>query len=398
MRVRVPDPLKTPLLLALLLGLHFGWTDRAEGLRLPLLRLVAAPTPASDDWAITPVPGWLDGAMEAARTRARGGVESNRGRLLSVLDLEHERGWLIVGGGAECGVAPGAWVIVADGCIGGVDRVTTHLARVRLLTALDVQFPIERDPHAAGSALPGRVERLFGFLRGDGDGAEVATAHRPREFRRGDVLCTLADGADDRAWPVGEITREGPRPRVRLLARPDRVPAVFVCGVLAEPQPIFEEHPLEVALSTSGRLRGVLVKGAALGRVLPGCGVHAGGRYLGRVLRLALGTAHVVRASDPGSSVEVVLIGRGGISVPARLEGRGAGVLSVTDVRGRLPPGPILAVTAGGQELVPAGLLVAEGTVHNGVLDGASTPWPREVRVSVFRWANERRRLRERSR
>ena len=84
--------------------------------------------------------------------------------------------------------------------------------------------------------------------------------------------------------------------------------------------------------------------------------------------------------------------------MPARLEGRGAGVLSVTDVRGTLPPGPILAVTAGGQELVPAGLLVAEGTVRNGVLAGACTRWPRKVRVSVFRWANERRRLRERSR
>ena len=96
MRVRVPDPLKTPLLLVLLLGLHFGWRDRAESARLPLLRLVAAPTPAPDDAAIPPVPGWFDSALADARTGARRGSDGDAGQLLPVLDLEHERGWLIV--------------------------------------------------------------------------------------------------------------------------------------------------------------------------------------------------------------------------------------------------------------------------------------------------------------
>ncbi|MAB91209.1 MAG: hypothetical protein CMJ90_17410 [Planctomycetes bacterium] len=395
MRVRVPGPFKTPLLIVALVGLHFGWEGHAERARLPLLRLVAAPTPAPDDEPVEPVPEWLDAALVHARPRVDPGPGKDAGRLLPVLDLEYERGWLIVGGGAECGVTPGAWVVAADGCIGVVDRVTTHLARVRLLSAADVQIPIELAAPTVDRALPGGVDRLVGFLRGAGGAAEVASAHMPHAFLRGDVLHTLSDVAGGGSWPVGEITGEGLRPSVRLLARPDRVAAVLVRGATSDPPSVFEEHPLEVALSASGRLRGVLVTGAALERVLPGCGVHAGGRYLGLVSRVAGGTAHVIRATDPGSSVEVVLVGRDGASQAARLEGRGAGTLSVVDVRGPLPSGLIVAVTAGGQELVPSGLLVAEATLSDGMRIRVGERWPRQVRVSVFRWARERRRLRE---
>ena len=39
--------------------------------------------------------------------------------------------------------------------------------------------------------------------------------------------------------------------------------------------------------------------------------------------------------------------------------------------------------------------LVAEATLSDGMRIRVGERWPRQVRVSVFRWARERRRLRE---
>ncbi len=391
MRVRLPDPLKTPSLLVGLLALQFLLPSVVESIRLPLLRAVAAPISGSSASSAEtgPAPWSLPTTREPTPWPSL-----TAGPLMPVFDYDPRRGWLILGGGATCGVTVGARVLTPSGCLGVVDKVTTHLARVRLLSAEGVQVPVELSRTAVRRELPGHVERLVGVLRGDGAGvALVTTAHLPRAFRVGDELRTLRFQEDSPAWPVGEVVGEGLRPSVRLLARPDGLTAVRVEGAVGDVGPMFEEHPFELVLAGAGRLRGALISGAALDDVVPGCAVHGGGRYLGRVLSVTFGGAMVAGVTDPGVAVSVTLVGRGGGEARGRLVGLGRGRLRLLELAEPLPDGPLMALTAGGQELVPAGLLVASGEVRDGVIPAAAQGWPQEVNVSAFRWTAERRRL-----
>jgi len=388
MRRRVPDFLRTPLLISALLALHFAMPGGGEAVRLRLLRVVSRPLPLR---------GAVAGLVPPV-VRALPVSFPERGGVLSVLDLEPERGLLIVGGGAEDGVAPGARVVVPSGLIGVVDQVTTHLARVRLLSAKDVQVPVVVTSAAAGRPLPGGLEQLMGVLRGDGTEAGIVSAHLPREFRRDDVLTSLADD-DGESWPVGRIMTEGLRPHVELLGAVHGESAVLVAGAETPTEALFAVHPCQVVLLGGGRVRGVLLVSDTLESVSPGCGVHFGARYLGRVVRIAGGVAHVVGAGDAGSPLDVLLISDDGGSTPARLMGRGEGRFSFEPSAGasQVPRGTVRVVTAGGQELVRPGLEVGRGAIDGDRLTLEEVPpWPRTVGVSVFRYGAERARLRGR--
>lgn len=382
---RVPDLLRTPLLILVLLALHFALPDAGEGLRLRLLRGISKPLP-------------LRGAEEGLAAPTAAPLPDpfpGRTGVMPVLDLERDKGWLIVGGGARAGVTPGARVAVPAGLLGVVDQVTTHLARVRLLDAEDVQVPVELSESTAGRVLPGGLAQLVGVLRGAGDGARIVSAHLPRAFQRGDVLTSLVDDGNDEPWPVGRVVEVGLRPRVELLASADGASAVLVAGASTPTESLFSRHECAVVLVGAGRVRGALLASDQLDLIAPGCGVHFGNRYLGRVLRVGGGVAHVVGAGDAGSPLDVLCLSDDGTYVPARLLGRGEGRFEILDRPKRLRDGVVRVVTAGGQELVRPGLEVGRGIVdRDRLILEDRLPWPPTVSVSVFRYGDERRRLR----
>jgi hypothetical protein len=164
-------------------------------------------------------------------------------------------------------------------------------------------------------------------------------------------------------------------------------------GARHELESLFRSVDLDVVLEGCARVRGAIVTGAGAGDLLPGCAVHAQGWYVGRVLRVAFGMAHVAGADDPDERIEVRILGDGG-AVGAELIGRGRGRFDAFPRSSPLPRGRVDVVTAGGQELVPAGLFVGSGSCEGRTLT-LSRPddWPARVRASVFRFGPQRRKL-----
>jgi hypothetical protein len=395
---RIPPGLRTPLLVLLLLLLHAFLPGPVEAVRLLLLRWVSAPlrlVAGTDASELSPLPESVVERRDAFLQAVRAPFAEHGDALFPLLDLDMEKGWLLVGGGADSGLTPGLRVGGPDGCLGVVDRVTANLSRVRLLTARGVELPVEVRVEDPGR-LPAALDRLVGVVTGTGGDAVITQAHLPQLFEVGDHLETLTEKTGDRRWAVGDIVATGTRPRVRLSARPDGAAWVFVEGSQArgvDAASLFDVVPFDLILVGAGRPEGALLAGHDTDDVIPGCAVHIGGRYLGRVVRVAFGVAQVVGPDDAGRRLEVQILSEHE-SASATLVGEGRGRLRVAGSRGSVQDGPILVLTAGGQELVPPGLLVGEGELLDGVVTLTRRgEWTSRVHVSVFRFGKERRRL-----
>lgn len=392
--MRLPPPSwRTPLLLMVLLGVHslFGpWIEKARVLLLGTLVVPWTWIQDRDDSAPEASADPLDRVRDAGREEFNDHFE--------VLDHDASRGFLIVGAGHDDGVKRGALATVPEGCAGVVDLVAAHLCRVRLLGAegskllVQVQGPARK--------LPGEVEALVGTVEGGRDGARVSDAFLPECFRRGDPLVTV-----DGSWPVGVVETEGVRPKVRLAVSPEGRSRLRIAG--ARPREVRE--PLFADREARMLLDGIGVRGQGLARmtdpggVLPGAAVHAGGRLLGQVGVVA-GSALLIQPPGAGGPAFPVLVfprdadRQAGTAAAFTRDGQDLR-LTPADAAGPVPAGPVDVYTAGGQELVPGGLLVAAGRSDGRSLlpDPAVAP-PATVQVAVFRFADELRFLREQRR
>lgn len=394
----IPSVLKTPLLIVALLAVRTFLSSPVESTRLVLLRIAAAPFGifgAPNTGKLSEVPEGMAERLAAVADRALSPYRASGGAPLAVLDLDTEEGWLLVAGGSSHGVRLGAPVLTLDGCVGVVDRVTSHLARARLLTARGVTLPVQ--VRAPERVLPGDIPTLVGILEGTGERTILGRAHLPDAFRQGDFLETLP-GPGEEARPVATVTRPGVRPDVALIARPDAAPWVRVAGVEAGPDPeeLFEARHFAVSIIGGERGQGALIVGAGAGDLEAGSAVHHGGWYLGRIVRGAMGAALVRLPDDAGTRIRVQVVGGNDSDARAVLAGSGGARLRVASwVAGRAPEvGPVLVATSGGQELVPPGLLVGHGRWTGERLElERPDAWPARVEVSVFRFAAERRRL-----
>jgi hypothetical protein len=298
----------------------------------------------------------------------------------------------VIGAGSASGLSVFDPVEVPSGLLGFIDAVEPRLARVRLLSASRSRVPVAASH--AGRELPGALTELNAILEGTGEGGRLVAGSLLSEFRPGDALeAPIGDGA--RRVPVGVVASEGPDPAVRLLAGPADLGFVTVAADKAPPQPLFEHVPFDVRAAPLVEGAGALLAGTGPLAARPGCAVHAGGRYLGRVT-LATPTGVVAsRLGDPGHRLFVRCLGADEHGFAGELLALGGGRYAIEGAPEASGPGALLAITAGGQELIPADLVV--GTLERAgdgwTLRAAERPWPREAMVSVFLAEAELERL-----
>jgi hypothetical protein len=302
----------------------------------------------------------------------------------------------IIGAGSASGIAPLDPVEVPSGLLGFIDAVEPRLSRVRLLSAPRSRVPVtvadvRRD-------LPGALTGLNAILEGTGEGGRLVSGSLLSEFRAGDALSASVGGrgagSDVRPVPVGVVATEGPDPAVRLHAGPGDLGFVTVASGSAPGKALFEHVSLAVRAAPCVAGSGALMTGPGAARVAPGCAVQAGGRYLGKVT-LATSSAVVVSGvCDPGHRLFVRCLGREGGSSAVEMVSLGRRRFRID---GAVPEaGPLLVVTAGGQELIPADLAVGvlEPAGPDWILLGAGG-WPRHAVISVFLAGDDLRRLLE---
>jgi hypothetical protein len=389
-----PRPIRTAVVVAAALAaLHVLARDATEAVRLRVLSVWLAPASlfarlASPEAA----PAEDDLRAVADRRASRASLFADRGLApLTVLDHRPADGVLIVAAGRDAGVGFGARVYAPEGLVGHVDRVETHLARVRLLSARGARAAVVAAAPKAN--LPGGLTLLTAVVEGDGAvGGHLVDGVMLEAFRPGDEL--LAFGAE--RVSVGKISAAGVRPRVQFAADAALARAVAVEGVLttAPVVDVFEDEPLRTAASPALAGRGAFLKGEAARRLVPGAAIRFGGVYLGRVERAAGDAAYVSRREDPGHEIGVRLEGAGR-EFGARIRSEGAGVYRLV---GDVPPSPpgevedVRAFTAGAGWLVPPGLSVGRFVRKDGRLIpySAPGPWPPVVTASVFVFEAER--------
>jgi len=398
-QIGVPQQLRTLALILVLLALHTFVPGLVESLRLLLLRGTATPLQWSGRSGSSALaaftarePGWLAGAQKQFRRQAR--QREDAVCLLPVLDLNVDRGRLVLGGGLNVGVRRNALVFRGNVCVGVVDRVEAHLSRVRLLHSRRTSLPVRvADP---GRELPGGLAALHGVLTGDGEGAFLASTFLPEAFKPGDELVTLGSvGLSPRE--VGTVRTSGVRPLVTLAAIPDGISILQVQGARrsVETAALFKNEPFDLLFCSSGRDPGAVVCGPSANRLLPGSAVHHGEWFLGVVQTVGPGAAGVIPASHPGLLLTARVIGLKGRSHGVILEGLGGGRVRVQRWLDKRPAeGPVLVATAGGQQLVPPWLVIGRGTLGQEELElQVSDRWPQQVEIAVFRHGAERRRL-----
>lgn len=395
----VPRRLRTPLLLAALLAAHLLLGPLLETTRTVAASRAAAPLAGTplDGGGPLPDPGaTVRRRLAAARRAVEAPPQGVPAARLPVLDLDPRRGRLVLGGGREHGVRPGALAFVDAGCVGTVDRVEPHLARVRLLQARGSALPVRVDRVRPG--LPGGLEELYGILEGNGSRAFLGRAFLAEALRPGDLMVTLAREGQ-RELPVGVVETGGVRPPVRPLADPVGLSNVAVEGVAepVHPEDLYEDVPfgLLVRGGGGGRLPVGMVRGPV--RLPPGTALHRGGWYVGSVTAAGPDCATVSGAGDPGRTLTVRVVGDTGAH-RCVIRGDGAGGVRVVSWPGGAPrkAGEVVVVTAGGQQLVPPWLLVGEGRwdPHAGGLDlELPATWPRSLLAARFRHEEARRRL-----
>ena len=185
-RLGIPQRLRTATLVCILLLLHVAVPDLMESLRLFGLRFTVFPLrifglEGERGLAVFTPEEFSLVASGQAGFRRRIGDSDGGARLLPVLDLDLERGFLILGGGRNRKVRRDALVYRGGGCLGVVDRVDQHLSRVRLLHARNTSLPVKvEDPKRN---LPGGLDVLHGVVVGDGKGAYLSTTFLARDQR-----------------------------------------------------------------------------------------------------------------------------------------------------------------------------------------------------------------------
>lgn len=386
--------------LAAVVALHVFARDPVEALRLRTLGVLLAPTSFVGAFGRTETtPSDEVRLVVEDRRRSRASLFAEAGlAALPVLDHRPREGVLIVAAGRDAGVACGARVLAPEGLLGHVERVETHLSRVRLLSARGARTASVAAAPKPG--LPGGIERLAAVVEGDGTEGFLVDGVLLEAFKEGDALIAFGPGA----VPIGRVVSAGVRPRVRFAAEAASAGAVAVEGVgrNASVIDVFEEEPLRVLAAPALGGRGAFLGGEAARRLQAGAGVHSGGRYLGRVERTAGGSAYVSRREDPGHEIGVRLVGpefEAGALVRARPDG---GFIVVGDAVA-LPAGTAVAVrafTAGGGWLVPPGLFVGRFLLKDGELfpQDQAVLWPPTVTATVFVFDGERTVLSRRSR
>ncbi len=385
---------------AAIVALHVFARDAIETTRLRVLDVLLAPT------SVVRALGRNDEAPPVdvrlfveERSRTRAGLFAELGLVaLPVLDYRPREGLLIVAAGRDAGVTSGARVLAPEGLLGHVERVESHLSRVRLLSARGARTASVAAQSKSG--LPGGIERLAAVVEGDGDQGLLVDGVLLEMFKEGDSLIAFGPGA----VPIGRVVSTGVRPRVRFAAVAASAEAVAVEGVgrSASVVDVFEEERLRVVASPALGGRGAFLRGEAAARLQSGAGVHVGGFYLGRVERTAEAGAYVSRRDDPGHEIGVRLVGPDFESGHLVRAGRNGAFAIVGDLPD-LPPGsavPVRAFTAGGGWLVPPGLFFGRFLLKDGALFPSDqvVPWPSTVTATVFLFDAERAVLTRRAR
>lgn len=395
----IPARLRTVALIAILLALQLWAAGTVETLRILGLRWLVTPLTGieSDGLAhLDAPPPAVDDRLAVLEVEVRAPYDVFGGPLLPILDHDADAGWLLVGGGARAGIRRGALAVVPDGCVGVVDRVLENLARVRLLSAAGTRLPVQ-----AGESrveLPGALDRLRAIAEGDGERVFLARAHLPQGFQLDDELRTPPPGPDRPGWLVGRVTRPGARPEVELAARPEASPLVSIEGADVEipREDLFERMRFELLARGRGPHPTALLGGDGAGQLLPGSAVQSSGRYLGRVTRVAPGVAQAVPLRERRNLLRVRVAPPDAPSQRALLRWSRGDRFRVDSWVDGTPAedGPVLLVTAGGDALIPPGLVVGQGVLDAEEI-GLETEdvWPRMVEVAVFRHGDERRHL-----
>ncbi len=387
---RLPAGLRTPLLLVGLVLVHLFFREKIEDLRLRGLAMVLEPVAGlgSDPDEASPLPSGV-------RSRIAAVVEAPPGEggvAFSIVEADLTRRLLLIGGGRRQGVRVGALVVEDGACLGCVDAVTADLARVRLLGARGLSLPVEVVPEGRG--LPGGLTGIAGILEGTGEAAVLGSAFLPDAVRPGDGVRVIADGGSG-ALPVGVLEGGSLRPRIALAAGAPARGTVRVLGAAAaaRTEDLFGVRRGKVTLAPLSRGARALVLVEAGEPALPGTAVIAGGRLLGVVRRAAGPALSVIRTTDADFRARALLVPLDGAAAfPVVLAGDGGG-LHLPEAPA-LPAGPCVIVTAGGQDLLPAGLLLATGAVEGGRLHLDPAPeWPRSVDLPVFLHSEQRRSL-----
>jgi hypothetical protein len=377
---------------AVLLALHLFARDVAEGAKLSALAVLAAPAAVVRDAASERRPILDARRATEARAASRAGLFSARGlAALPVLDHRPEAGYIVVGAGRESNVVFGAAVTSPEGLLGHVDRVETHLSRVRLLAANGARAAVAYA--GAKRNLPGGITTLAAVVEGRGETGALVDGALLEAFRPGDRLTVFGKPE----IPVGVVTRAGPEPGVVFAARADAAGAVAVEGVALafSPPELFQSERLRAVAEPVYEGRGAVLVGREAARASPGAAVFSGGVYLGRVTRTSGDVAFASRSVDRGHRVGVRAVADGA-EIGISLVSEGGGLYRVEGTPPVSQNGTFDAFTAGGGGLVPPDLYVgrlrAEGALWRA--DDAFDRWPKEVEVAVFLFEEERARLR----
>ena len=200
------------------------------------------------------------------------------------------------------------------------------------------------------------------MLEGTGDGGRLVEGPLLSEFREGDRLQAALgwDEKDKRAEeppvPVGTVTTAGATPVVRFFAGSGDLGLVAVASTTTERPPLFSDRVLEVRAAPLLGGAGALLGGRGSADVAAGCAVHCGGRYVGRVVRAGGSGAVASRLVDAGHRVVVTCLGATTSTSDAHLVALGDGRFRI---EGAVPDDPsVIALTAGGQDLVPGDLAI----------------------------------------
>jgi cell shape-determining protein MreC len=381
------------------IAVHMAASRGLEGVRLGVLAalpglggpggILAEPAEPSTDPALAArVDGWR-------KTRAR--MLGAEGRVpVAVMAWRPDRQIAVIGAGSDAGLRPSDPVVVPSGLLGFVEAVQPHLARVRLLSAPKARVAVTLAESRPG--LPGEIAALNAVLEGQGDGARLVEGPLLTAFRVGDRLVAVGDAAEGesaRPLAVGAVTVEGLVPEVRLFAGPGELGLVAVASGRPPPR-LFEDRPLEVRAAPLVGGAGALLAGPSAAAITPGCAVLAGGRYVGRVVRVASGGAVASRLSDRGHRVFVRCLGGGDRSWTGELVAHGDGVCRLEGAGAPdAADATVVALTAGGEGLVPAdlpcGVLERDGDGWR--LRDAGAAWPPSVTVPVFAFPDELKQL-----
>jgi hypothetical protein len=397
---RLPARVRILLALVAVLVLHGALSAEMEAARVRILcavPVVVGPGGilADDVHAVPPSELW--GRVEAWKA-GRTKLLAAEGRVaVPVLFFRPADRIAIIGAGRGSGVSVGDPVEVPAGVLGFIEAVEPHLSRVRLLSASRSRIPVTLAESRRG--LPGELSSLNAVLEGTGEGGRLVSGSLLSEFREGDRLNTSVDARDrkaaSRSLAVGVVTAGGPDPRVRLFAGPGDLGLVTVAAEAAPAGRLFDDTRVSVRAAPLVASAGALLSGPGAGGVAAGCAVHSNGRYLGKV---ALATAEGFVASrfvDPGHRLFVRCLAAGNATFTGELVALGAGRCRLEGGSAGAGVNAALAVTAGGQDLIPADLAVGflEREGEEWVIRDAAAPWPREAMVSVFTFGDELAKL-----